>query len=259
METTEEKIKRFGAHFGEHLDKVSRLGSCGGDLYARLLITVMLDTFSKVAFPSEDQVGKRYVDFVVSFSDWQDAGRVSLLHLARAVSLDLGAHLKTARSWVEVELKKRLPVECRPGAGRHPSEVEVPISVDPELADVEDPCVWPRDTKGGPLKACGITAPADVRHAVLLYRYRNTLAHEFRTPGGGWDIRLSGSPFYQRVTTELPTSAPPQERWELVYPLGFLDQIARSSLRNLVARLLVEGRSPFAAITGGTYWIPKLN
>jgi hypothetical protein len=145
--------------------------------------------------------------------------------------------------------------------------VERPISLDPEFASVL--ALWPTNA-GQPIKVQAL-APDRLRHASLLYQYRNHLVHELRIPGRGADFQGIGEPFYQMMTdVAIISETAPQRNsnwdfepvlryWELVYPLAFLSTLCSESLRALVDLLQREQRSPFAALTEGTYWIRELN
>ncbi len=83
-------------------------------------------------------------------------------------------------------------------------------------------------------------------HFALLWRYRNSLIHEFRPAGGGFDIGESAEPYYHQVS-EILSVQPADEREyrELIYPVSFLDQLCRRSLDNRASYLLRNGLNPF--------------
>ena len=249
IESVEEKIDRFYEHFERQATSVGSLSETpGSDLFARILLTGMLDTFSKVsANDPDDQIpsGERFAIFITRHSGWNAATRVSLLHLARALEGQSGSSFSGLCSWVAEGLSTALPVIPNPeSVVQHPGNVERPITVDPTLEETENH--WPKENgkpirlKIGSPSGRGGLRPGHFTHAELLWRYRCHLVHEFRVPGKGWDVRKTGDPYYQNMAeVEWEVSNPSDpvwkvttRRWELVYTLGFLRQLCETSLRN---------------------------
>lgn len=270
VESTSEKIDRFCEHFGGHIDQIAEdIRDYQRGLYAGLLLTAMIDTFAKVAFPSDEKVGRRFAKFVVEYSDWSDARRVSLIHLGRVLELDSRMEFEEIRQWVGKQIHNHFPIEEDPSLTHHPSEVEKPISADPFLSEVKE--YWPNG-EDKPLHPKVGEKKLDLRHlahAGLLYQYRNHLVHEFQTPGRGINLFRKESPFYERVseanfgldgTNEFEWSLEVNlQRWELIYPVGFLLGLCRECLKNLHLALQSENRNPYSVFSEGTYWIPRLN
>jgi hypothetical protein len=88
-ETVGQKIERFYEHFTRHVASAASISRTReSDVFARIIFTSMLDTFSKVsANDPDDRIpsGKRFTNFIIDRSGWSDATRVSLLHLDRAL------------------------------------------------------------------------------------------------------------------------------------------------------------------------------
>jgi hypothetical protein len=257
MESVAEKIERFAGYFGQHIEAILRIEDASDDaLYVRLLLTTLLDTLARVAYPAEgDASRRRYVKFVVLHSGWKDVERVSLLHLNRLLAKESSPDFLGLKQWAEERLNMFLPIDAVPRLIRHPSETERDISGDPTLAEVLS--LWPH----GPNGALRIdhARPEDLHHGSLLYQYRSHLVHEFRVPGKGWDVKRTGTPFYQRFAQAVDFLRPVAERWELVYPLEFLGKLCRDSLASLRELLISESRNPFEALKEGSFWIPALN
>jgi hypothetical protein len=276
IETVEEKIDRFYEHFERQATSLGSLSETPeSDLFARILLTSLLDTFSKVsANDPDDRIpsGERFAIFIKSRSGWNAATRVSLLHLARALEWQPSSSFSRLCSWVAEGLSTALPAIATPEfVVQHPGIVERPITVDPTLEETEKH--WPKEngrpirlkvgsTSGrGGLRACHFT------HAELLWRYRCYLVHEFRVPGEGWDVKKTGEPYYQNMAeVEWEVSNPSHpvwkvttRHWELVYTLGFLRQLCGTSLRNLRQQLRSESRNPYQAFKFGSYWLSVLN
>lgn len=257
MESVAEKIEQFTVHFGQHIEAILRIEDAPNDtLYPRLLLTTLLDTLARVAYPAEGNASRRrYVKFVVLHSGWKDVERVSLLHLNRLLAKGSSPDFLSLKQWAEGRLNMLLPIDPVPKLIRRPGETEKDISGDPTMAEVLS--LWPH----GPNGALRIdrTRPEDLRHGSLLYQYRSHLVHEFRVPGNGWDVKKTGTPFYQKFTQAVDFLRPVAERWELVYPLEFLGKLCLDSLASLREFLISESRNPFEALKEGSFWIPALN
>jgi hypothetical protein len=275
-ETVEEKIDRFYKHFERRATSVGSLGETReSDLFARILFTSMLDTLSKVsADDPEDRIasGTRFVAFIKRHSAWDAATRVSLLHLARALEGQPASAFSKLCSWVAEGLSTALPAIPNPEfVVQHPGVVERPITVDPTLEETEKH--WPKENgrpirlEVGSISGRGGLRPCHFTHAELLWRYRCYLIHEFRVPGEGWDVKKTGEPYYQNMAeAEWEVSNPSDSvwkvtsrHWELVYTLGFLRELCRTSLCNLRQQLISESKNPYQAFKFGSYWLSVLN
>ncbi len=257
MADINQQIARFCSHFSSHVETaerdVARLGE--DNIYSRMIICTALDTLAKVSYPTVRGVGKRFLQMVRTEARWQDADRVSLLHLVRALQAEPSAFAAVLR-WGRSELSSLLP-EPDPKLAMHLTEGEVSISGDPLLQDAE--AHWPRGSSGKPVKTSDGFLAEDLTHARLLYKYRNRLVHEMLVPGRGWDMGRLETPHYQIMATARPTLAALEKRWELVYPLAFLAETCRAAIDSLRTKLETEGRDPFETFTWGTYWIDTLN
>jgi hypothetical protein len=255
VETLEQKIERFVKHFARHIEVIleSDTGH-DGSLYARLLLTSLLDTLSAVAFPGE-KVGKRFMRFVMEFSGWEDAKRVSLLHLHRLLRDEARVEFTPIKEWVDQRFTAIFPLNPKPTTAiRRLGDAEQSIVADPNMEDVL--LLWPRSSDT--LLKIGRTGVEDLQHGALLYQYRNFLVHEFRVPGRGWDVTKEGEPFYQKMIEVEHDLTPVRERWELVYPLAFLGTICRNALTALGGTLQLEKRNPFNAFAESSYWLRSL-
>jgi hypothetical protein len=225
---------------------------------AKILLCSIFDSLSKSRFPSGIKNGDRYKKTVVECTDWCDCERISLLHLVRAfeVSGTIPPAFEPLRKWASDEFVKRFPTTKRL-IGCHS-----PVRKDPLLSEVQK--YWPTDK----INFLGVKVNVRLehfQHKHLLWLYRNSLVHEYRTPGRGSErtARLETDPYYQEVSniSELSPDFGMKftNRWELVYPTGFFLQVARSALSSIAEFHKQKNTSPFAAYSEGTYWIPSLN
>jgi hypothetical protein len=266
-ETVGQKIERFYEHFTRHVASAASISRTReSDVFARIIFTSMLDTFSKVsANDPDDRIpsGKRFTNFIIDRSGWSDATRVSLLHLDRALQRCRRPEFSRLCSWVAQSLSAALP-ETPNSVIAHPAIVERPITFDPWLKEIRQ--YWPNENSAPiDIKSDSgrVLLPQHFTHAELLWRYRCHLTHEFRVPGDGWDVRGAGEPYYQSMAqaeiSEESGWVVSGRHWELVYTLGFLCQLCGQSIDKLLEQLSSEGRNPFQAFKFGSYWLPALN
>jgi len=102
------------------------------------------------------------------------------------------------------------------------------------------------------LKAETIAA-MDSRYDLLLYTYRNSLLHEFRAPGYGFDFPEEENPFYQNMS-HLSGQEGREFSWQLSFPISFLRRLCFSSIWGLWVLLTKEGRDPYPAYQFGSRW-----
>lgn len=123
---------------------------------------------------------------------------------------------------------------------------------------------WPQKSGCIPEKL-GRLGLDKLQHKNLLWLYRNSLVHEFRLPGRGVERRgtQESSAYYQQVS-QIEGLNPEvglqfSNRWELIYPTGFFKSLAERVLHRVADFHLLNGTSPFAAYSEGSFWIPSYN
>ena len=89
---------------------------------------------------------------------------------------------------------------------------------------------------------------AECQYAELFYTYRNTLVHEFREPGYGWDVAgTSFEPFYMSYLDR-------EEQWELVFPVDFFETLFTGTLAGLRTHLVKQKIDPYKHFGFGSMW-----
>lgn len=247
MESVEEKIERYATHFRSQIALVERLETGEGrGVHHQILYCAILDAMSKPVFPRSPADNRsRFVRFLEKFGDWADGQRISLVHLERLLSLHPDPAFEDLRLFAKERLAK----------WRLEHGWIVPLKSDPLEGDVAG--LWPKGPEHEKPLGIGLKY---LSHLALLWRYRNSLMHEYRPSGGGWDIGESPDPYYHHVT-ELISAQPRVSRnlWELVYPRPFLHRLCETSLANLAAYLKRNALNPFDSIVFGPYWLSELN
>jgi hypothetical protein len=80
-------------------------------------------------------------------------------------------------------------------------------------------------------------------HIALFYKYRNTVVHEMRQPGYGYEFSRDKLPCY-RSQTEVPGD---RLTFQLTYPVNFFFRICEQCIQNLENYFLAQKRSPYDA------------
>lgn len=162
-------IGRFSDYFQCELEKIETIQvefrgrpnhTSSTRLYQKILCATVLDTLSRAAFPDTHGNRQRVLDFIDTYTEWDD--RISLPQLQRCLE---GS--PESKGLLHAETEKRISAWSE-GAIIRPDK-------DPNLADMMHLAVTPSEQK----------AVRATRYAALFYTYRNHLVHEFREPGYG--------------------------------------------------------------------------
>jgi len=251
MKELRDSIDCFISFFHEQIQSIASIQlSKPGDclLFKKILYVSMIDSLSKAVSPQlGNRSRERFVGFFKSFIKWKYSEKISLPHL-KAV-LENTSHpdyskLKTfansqSAKWVEGEI--------------------IELDKDPDYMDVFD--LWPKDGNGKPksINICRRNITLNLlTHGSLFYAYRNTLVHEMRKPGYGLDWETKKEPYYA-IMDHLEKEGKLSRSWELVYPVGFLEDICESVLEVLEKYYKNNKIDPYAFFNFGTYWIEELN
>lgn len=217
--------------------------SYDGDLHRRILYIAILDAISRTVFTNERN-RDRFVQFIGNFCDWPECNRVSLPHLYQLVRNKHEPEFAPLRDFANQSTSQWIPA------------TKIPLTRDPDITDVEK--VWPY-ADGKPLSIDGVWLNW-LQHRHLLYSYRNSLIHEFRTLGRHAEIWDEDEPYYTFVTTDRGENSSGLERsWELQYTAKFFKRLCVSGLSNLEKHFKENRIDPFNSINWGNYWIQELN
>lgn len=223
--TLSDDINTFCQHFSDQIRYISQKAD---GLHCRILWVTMFDAISRAANPHLADKNKiRVITFLEDFCDWPDKDRVSIPQLkmllgkkgvtSGALMTDILRRLATWKTNSTIWSLKDDPP---------PEDLLVNANLN-EIKLIED-----------------------AKHKSRFYRYRNSLVHEFRTPGYGMDeISHCKSPFYHYMNVVGGIG-----EWELVYPASFLNRLCEIGLQNLKKALIKEGRNPFDAYEFGSLW-----
>jgi len=245
-ETINQRIARFISFSTERFNDVAYIQSTSRFtlLYQRVLYLTILDALSKVVFPLSGN-RTRIIEFIRSFSGWEECDRVSLPHLVRLLSLNADSSFQDLRNHANNLMSQWF------------SGNVVGLDQDPTVEEIRS--LWPQ--RDGNLLPIQNTNLESLQHVHLFYNHRNSLVHEFRMLGmlGGAPDWSRPDPYYSillMLSTEIDSEI---ESWELQYPIEFYQRITRNSIQSLERHLLQEAIDPISVFISGSYWIHNLN
>ena len=241
-----DQIEKFCSHFERQVDSIGHLtvASFAGDLttsvwsdlrYKKVLYVTTIDTlagfrFHKSAYPHLfRQNRERFTRFVKEYGSWTEGDFVSLPFLK-----DQLGELKLLNRPLAQHINKKLA----PFSTQSPCFADggVLVSAMDELAS--DLLVHATTEKEE-------EAINDYQHLSLLYRYRNSLVHESRTPGGAAEFDVT-NPYYHGYIGS-PT-------WHLAYPIGLFEGLLKRSLARFRAYLVDNSIDPYLLVEDKSRW-----
>ena len=246
MPTVIEKIERFIGYGRNQIEQILCLDGLDKSPlplyeYKKLLLAALIDRYSRYAYPRE-QPRARYMAFLKAFGNWQSFDRVCLTHLAELLRKCPEPEFQNLRAYVQQQL-----------ASWRDGDV-ILISRDPRASEVGNH--WPQG-KCFKEPISGVT-PDRLTHGSLFYAYRCSLAHELSAPGFTWDMLDRDEPFYISGVENV-SGTEWNQRWELVYPLGFFTSISRECLSSFESYLKDNLIDPYELTRKGEFWIDTMN
>jgi hypothetical protein len=234
----EESISQFLQFFEEKIEivKTSEFRD-SNSLFKKTLYVGFIDALSKTTAHKKKGNRDRLISFLLYFCEWKELNKISLPHLVRLLEKVPDPEFRNVREHAYEEFDKW-------GSGQI-----LDLSHDPDYEVINK--LWPKEIPK-PLENIQLSF---LKHSNLFYKYRNSLVHELREPGYGMEFKEDKRPFYhamENIDTGLET-------WELVYPLGFYEEIISTAIINLRTYYRKERIDPYKLYNFGTYWIDELN
>lgn len=196
-----------------------------------VLLCSIIDTISNVAYPNlKLRNNEKFTYFVDDFSGWDNVDRVSLVQLYY--------YLENEND------KKYEPIK------KYTSD---------KVSNMESGSIYKRDIDEYFYELDYLKViEEEIRkftYSRLLYKYRNFVVHELRTPGKGFNFIDSDEIHYHGLghfgdNINLRT-------WELVFPVNYINNLVKSAISNL--RLYCEENeiNPYDIIKSETLWLNK--
>ena len=259
-ETIEDKIDRFVQYNENLMEQIMSIYSYKNNgIHAKILFCSLFDSLAKCAYPEIKNNGERFKKTIVNHTQWEDAQRVSLLHLQRA--FDVVDEIPERFLNLKDEINTLFFQHFQPST--YGVFDRLSLSIDPSYADIKSK--FPTNSKGN-LSQLGEIALEQLQHKNLLWLYRNSLVHEYRIPGAGTEpiSRHWTDPCYQEMSTFIGDDFKiVHKNFELHYPIDFFKQMCQESLHSIAQEYRNkgkgEGESPFKVYSEGEYWLPKFN
>ncbi|TFH61450.1 MAG: hypothetical protein E4G90_09690, partial [Gemmatimonadales bacterium] len=170
------------AHFFTVVAEAKKEAEAARPFHARLVLLSLLDVLSHAAHPSIVANRARFVTFVDDYTQWSLSSTFSLRQLHLRLSEPSAPSSIPGFSPLLAEVERRMHAFPSPGtavfpAGIDPSLDQLRTFLNPQLAKYIEP----------------------VRYPSLLWSLRNSVVHELRNLGEGFDFELGkASPYYHR-------------------------------------------------------------
>jgi hypothetical protein len=219
--------------FRNQINKItSEIESINNDSFKRILYLILLDALAKSRYPNEKENKKKFVDFIDNYSGWDLKNRYSIRQLELLINSDRFPKNVPDIVHLRAVIKSRL--EKWP---QH-SGIFFPKEVDPtreELFYLFNPKLFKQIEK--------------VRYPSLLWKLRNSLVHEFRNKGEGFDFKWNGhSPYYHKVIIGN------FETWVLFFPTNLFSELINTSKRNLWKYFDINNKDPWTSFPYAYEW-----
>jgi len=235
----QKQIERFISYFQNKYEIIKETKFKANDeLFKKILYIGIIDALSKTIFPRK-RTRERFVSFLEKYSEWKLSNRISLPHLVRLLEFTPEPEYSKLREF------------AFSAYGQWPPGEIVSLEKDPEFEEVEK--YWPRGQENiEPIKGVKLLS---LKHIHLFCTYRNSLIHELRNLAYGMEeVALEKEPSYHGLMTEDGGNI-----WQLVYPLGFFENICETCLKNLEKYLTSNNINPYNSFNSGYYWKEELN
>lgn len=237
MGAIQDSIEKFVRYFFDQIDQIDAITGPNPQaqrLFQKTLFAILLDTLSIAAKPGLVKQNKeRFTSFIDSCSSWQDRNRVSSWQLM----LDLEQRKLTNGTVYRYVSSRVQAWDC---GGR------VGLEADPTINEISA-------LNGSKME---MIAATNSSYDLLLYSYRNSLIHELRSPGYGFDFPEEDGPFYQCMT-HLSGQENRGFSWQFSFPISFIRRLCLSSIWGLHGLLTEQERDPYEAYPFGSLWKPR--
>lgn len=228
-------------------------------IHAKILFCTLFDSLAKCAYPETKNNSERFKKTIANHTQWEDAERVSLLHLQRA--FEITNRVPEEFSDLKDEINILFSKHFQPSSDGISNQLT--LNIDPFYLDIKNKI--PINCKGNPSQL-GEVALEQLQHKNLLWLYRNSLVHEYRILGGGMEPTISfrsSNPSYHGKSTltgdNIEDLKIVHKNFELHYPIYFFKKMCQESLNSVAKEYRDKGKSPYKVYAEGEYWIPKFN
>jgi len=199
-----------------------------------ILLCSIIDTLSKCVYSTSPN-RERFPFFLDDFSGWPHRDRISLVQLHYFLETEADIKYEQTKLYVANRFKN-----LAHGMMQHSDNDEL-LNKIPHLKSVE----------------------SEIRmfsYANLLYKYRNSVVHEFKAPGSGMDFGISEDVYYHSMShydLRNDEYVLIKNTWELVFPIKFLSKLVLQSITNLKSYCIIHNINPYNYFYFDTAWLSK--
>ncbi|MCL4517452.1 MAG: hypothetical protein M1379_18045 [Firmicutes bacterium] len=208
MSTLQDDINMFFNWAEEQRQRINQLED---RRFRKILLISLLEMLASSAFPNKS-VRERFISLIDGYSGWQDKDRISIPQLRIIL-------LNPSQGVDEQEHQALFQAVSK--------EIDVWPFGRILRSDEVDPFwqTWPHFAKY--IGCQDLIKKA--RYANLLWRFRNFIVHEGRSPGNSFEISSDNSTPYYLATDDLNGNT----MWELTMPAEFISNIVKACASNL--------------------------
>jgi hypothetical protein len=234
-----DKISRFITYFTEQYDLINQIGNTHKyKIHKKALYCSLIDALSGVVYPTKGN-RDRFVSIIIEFGEWIFAERISIPHITRLLELNPAPAYSNLRKYIFGIFEQWRFGEL--------------VTLDRDVSIEEVARLWPKGKDNfQPIEGISIDS---LKHAHLLYTYRNSLIHDFRPLGSDIEVTEDENPYYLLITG----SENEQDHWNLIYPTPFFQKLSNSILNNIETYFKENRIDPIEVIRRGKFWLNGLN
>ncbi|MFC1552308.1 hypothetical protein ACFL6P_07045 [Candidatus Latescibacterota bacterium] len=226
-----ERIDQLCEYFQNQLIAIGQLSLPGSDdehlsHYKKTLLLTLIDCMAGIRFKGEIKDNKkRFTRFVKEYGGWSDGILISTPFMVSTLK--------------EKELEGPLLEKVSNRLNSFDPDAGNSIT----LGGIDFP---PEELK--PLVTCEEEKETIdyAQHFTLLYRYRNSLVHEFRKPGNGMEVFSDGSPCYHSYIGD--------DSYYLVYPMELFEEITKSAINGIETYFISLQEDPYDRVESTFRW-----
>ena len=240
-----DQLSEFLYYLDQSLAKIEGLcdsthdGQCRS--FKRALLFAFIDNLSTLAYPGPKSSATKVRKLLSEYGCWQEIDNVSTPHLCRWIELNPDGLTPKGNETIRAKLKS------------WESGHLIPISLDPDLASIQK--LENRAGGGAAASLRGMT------HFSLLWNQRHNLIHRFMPIGMNLEFPDDTCPYYVHLSSLASLTGKSGEGvfWQLIHPIGFLFQLAKTCLVSVSAELRERKFDVTAHYRAGLFLLEELN
>lgn len=267
MDETSAHICTFVDLFTSRVGEISDITEAHrGDVLKKILFVTLLDSLRRTASRCTQQK-LDFSQFIVGYTSWSDATKISLPHFRAALRLQpivdtSDSQVKNLMTAVDKKYAAWLSTVT------HPFNLPEALHL-VELQDNEPMAMHALSVENDIDESwietfCPLTKVAPInkwfQHASMLKKFRNCLVHEYRNLGVNNRSERFDVPHYEHIVCRDPKSGKMEAYFNLVYPCKFIYNVVTTALENVRQQLTDRQCNPFDSWPKHeVYWIREFN